>query len=79
MSKIRFRMVLAVMVTIVGFASVGYAQTNKLKFTSLDFPGGNLTTGRGIQQSWRHRRCLPCESSAPRLTDQEGPIYPDCA
>ena len=48
MSKIRFRMVLAVMVTIVGFASVGYAQTNKLKFTSLDFPGGNLTTGRGI-------------------------------
>jgi len=48
MSKIRFRMLRAVMVTIVGLASVGYPQTNKLKFTSLDFPGGNLTTGRGI-------------------------------
>jgi probable HAF family extracellular repeat protein len=48
MSKIRFRMLLAVTVTIVGLASVGYPQTNKLKFTSLDFPGGNLTTGRGI-------------------------------
>ena len=48
MSKIRFRMVLAVMVTIAGLASVGYPQTNKFTFTSLDFPGGNLTTGRGI-------------------------------
>jgi probable HAF family extracellular repeat protein len=48
MSKIRFRMVLAVMVTVVGLASVGYAQANKLKFTSIDFPGAVFTAGRGI-------------------------------
>ena len=48
MSKIRFRMVLAVMVTVVGLASVGYPQTNKLKFTSIDFPGAVFTAGRGI-------------------------------
>jgi uncharacterized membrane protein len=48
MSKIGFQMALVVMVAIVGLASMGYVQTVELKFTSIDFPEGTLTTARGI-------------------------------
>jgi uncharacterized membrane protein len=75
-SKIGFQMALAVMVAMVGLASMGYAQTVELKFTSIDFPEGTLTTARGINNHGEIVGAYRIDSPRHALLIKKGKFIP---